>query len=137
MLGQRPFFADILATPDDITSEQVDSLGRSSPRWWGKWEARDEDFDQNGNPKQDRQARSWAGHFAKNIQRRRQQARILGFGVEERAAAMKTLRLMLSSEPEQQLTAQELLKCEWMERWAMPDFKKYYYEEYRTGGELS
>jgi hypothetical protein len=117
-------FEDILATPDDITAEQVDTRGSLPPRWWEKWEARHKYFDENGKPNCGRQIRSWEDRFEKHIQLPRQDAGIPGFDVEEKAAVMDMLRSMLSFEPEKRLTAQEILKCRWIERWALPDFRK-------------
>lgn len=124
ILGQRPLFEDILATSDDITAEQVDTLGKLPLRWWEKWEARHEYFDESGKPNQGRQVRSWDDRFEKHIQLPRQKAGILGFGVEEKGAVMDMLRAMLLFEPEKRLTAQDILKCEWMEKWALPDFER-------------
>lgn len=122
ILGQRPLFEDILATPDDITAEQIDTRGNLPLRWWEKWATRHEYFDESGKPNQDRQVRSWEDRFEKHIQLPRQQAGIQGFDVEEKAAVMNMLRSMLSFEPEKRPTAQDIVKCEWMEGWAIPDF---------------
>jgi hypothetical protein len=124
ILGQRPLFEDILATPDDITAEHVDTLGKLPSRWWGKWEARDEYFDESGEPNQGRQVRSWKDCFEKHIQIPRQQAEIPGFDAEEKAAVLHMLESMLSFEPEKRSNANDILRCEWMERWAIPDFEK-------------
>ncbi|CAG8257858.1 unnamed protein product [Penicillium olsonii] len=68
ILGQRPIFEDIFATPDDITAEQVDTRGKLPLRWWEKWAARHEYFEGSGKPNQGRQVRSWEDRFAKHIQ---------------------------------------------------------------------
>lgn len=124
ILGQRPLFEDILATPDDITAEQIDTLGELPLRWWKRWEARHSYFDEGGKPNQGRQVRSWDGRFEKHIHLPRQKAGIPGIDEEEKAAVMEMLRAMLSFEPEKRLTAQDILKCEWMEKWVLPDFEK-------------
>ena len=122
ILGQRPLFDDILATPDDITAEQVDTLRDLPLQWWEKWEARHEYFDKNGKPNQGRYVRSWDDRFEDHIQLPRQEIGIPGFDAEEKAAVMDMLKSMLSFEPEKRLNAQEILKSQWVERWAMPDF---------------
>ncbi|CAI7574136.1 unnamed protein product [Penicillium glandicola] len=127
ILGQRPLFDDILATADDITAEQVDALGSLPLRWWEKWEARHEYFDKNGKPNEGRQVISWDDRFERHIQLPRQKIGTPGFDVEEKAAVMNMLKSMLVFEPEKRLTAQEILKCEWVEGWAMPDFKKSHF----------
>lgn len=137
ILGQRPLFEDILATPDDITAEQVDTRGQLPLQWWGKWVARDQYFDGSGKPNEDRHVRSWEDRFEKHIQLPRQQAGILGFDVEEKAAVMNMLRSMLTFEPEKRPTAKDILTSEWMERWAIPDFNKAHFGEPRDRGEFS
>jgi hypothetical protein len=51
------------------------------------------------------------------------------FDAEEKAAVMNMLRPMLSFEPKERLTAHEILKCEWMEKWALPDDKEICLDE--------
>ncbi|KAJ9314293.1 hypothetical protein DTO271D3_5522 [Paecilomyces variotii] len=132
ILGQRPLFEDILATPDDITAEQVDTLGQLPLRWQKNWEARHEYFDESGKPNQGRQVRSWDERFEKHIQLPRQKATIPAFDAEEKAAVMNMLRSMLSFEPEKRLTAHDVLKCEWMGKWALPDYEECHFSD--SGG---
>ncbi|KAJ5138773.1 uncharacterized protein N7515_003621 [Penicillium bovifimosum] len=137
ILGQRPLFEDILATPDDIIAEQVDTRGNLPLRWWEKWAARHEYFDESGKPNQGRQVRPWEDRFEKHIQLPRQQAGIPGFDAEGKAAVMNMLRSMLTFEPENRPTAQSIVQCEWMERWAVPDFNKTHFGECRGRGQFS
>ncbi|OGM42246.1 hypothetical protein ABOM_009051 [Aspergillus bombycis] len=126
ILGQRPLFEDILATQDDITAEQVDVLGRLPSEWWEKWNERLEYFNEDGEPNEDRDVRSWDDRFETHIQRPRRKAGISEFGLEERTAVIDMLRSMLSFQPEARLTAQDVLKCDWMVRWALPEYKKMF-----------
>jgi serine/threonine protein kinase len=129
ILGQHPLFEDILATPDDITAEQVDTLGELPLRWQKKWETRHEYFDERGLPNQGQQVRSLDERFKKHIQLPRWKAMVPEFDAEEKAAVMNMLRPMLSFEPKERLTAHEILKCEWMEKWALPDDKEICLDE--------
>ncbi|KAJ5594716.1 uncharacterized protein N7459_000924 [Penicillium hispanicum] len=133
ILGQRSLFEDILATLDDITAEQIDTLGKLPLGWWEKWEARHQCFDERGEPNEGRHLRPWEDRFEKHIQLPRQKAGIPGFDMEERAAVMDMLRLMLSFEPEKRLAVQDVLKCEWMVKWALPDFEKAHFGTTFTG----
>lgn len=133
LLGQGPLFDDIFATPDDITAQQIDALEKLPLEWWEKWEARHKYFDENGEPKQGRQVRSWEDRFETGIQIPRQKLGIPCFDVEEKAAVVNMLRSMLSFESEKRPTIQEVLKCEWMEKWANPDFEKYAHSKKVTG----
>lgn len=126
ILGQRPLFEDIPATPDDNTAEQVDTIGNLPPRWWEKWKARHEYFDGRGHPNQDRNVRSWEDRFEKQIPLPRQKAGMSTFDEEEKDAVMDMLRSMLFFEPQKRYTARGILYCEWMERWALPDFENFF-----------
>ncbi|KAJ5352413.1 hypothetical protein N7452_001387 [Penicillium brevicompactum] len=132
ILGQRPLFEDIFATTDDITAEQVDVLGKLPLQWWEKWAARHEYFDEGGKPNQDRQVRSCEDRYEKHIQIPREQAGFPCFDGEEKAAVLDMVRSMLSFEPEKRPTAQDVLKCEWMERWAIPDMEKSRFRKCQT-----
>ncbi|KAJ5389008.1 kinase-like domain-containing protein [Penicillium cataractarum] len=123
-LGQRPLFEDTLATPDDITAEQVDTLGELPRQWQQKWEARHEYYDESGLPNQGRQVSSWGERLENHIQLQRLKALVPVFDSEEKAAAMNMLRLMLCFEPKKRWTAHDILKCEWMEKWALPDYEE-------------
>lgn len=129
ILGQRPLFEDILATPDDITAEQVDTLGDLPLQWQKKWAVRHEYFDESGRPNQGRQVRSWDDRFEKHIQLPRQRFSVPGIDAEEKTALMEMLRSMLSFEPEKRLTAHDVLRCEWMEKWALPDYEESLFRE--------
>lgn len=124
ILGQRPLFEEFLATQDDITGEQIDILGVRLPvEWWEKWEARHEYFDASGEPKTGRHVQSWEDRFESHIQRPRRDVGIPGFEVEEKRAVMDMLRSMLSFRPERRLTLESILECEWMVKWALPEYK--------------
>lgn len=107
ILGQRPLFEDILATQDDITAEQVDTLGKLPSEWWSKWRARYEYFNEYGEPNKDRQVRSWEDRFEKHIQSPRRQAGIPEFDTEEKAAVMEMLQSMLCFKPERRSTVKD------------------------------
>ena len=70
ILGQRPLFEDILVTQDDITAEQVDVLGKLPSEWWEKWNERHEYYNEEGEPNQDQDVRSWDDRFETHIQNR-------------------------------------------------------------------
>jgi serine/threonine-protein kinase SRPK3 len=124
ILGQRPLFDEFLATQDDITAEQIDVLGGLPLEWWEKWETRYEYFSGPGEPKADRHVRSWEDRFESHIQRPRREAGIPEFGMEEKATVMDMLRSMLSFNPEKRSTMQDMLKCDWMVKWALPEYRR-------------
>ncbi|PLB46176.1 kinase-like protein [Aspergillus steynii IBT 23096] len=124
ILGQRPLFEGILATQDDITAEQVDVLGKLPAEWWHEWPARQECFTDDGEARSDRHARSWEDRFISHIQRPRSEAGISGICVEEKAAVLDMLRSMLAFRPEMRATARDVLKCDWMTKWALPELEE-------------
>ncbi|KAH8427676.1 uncharacterized protein LDX57_005386 [Aspergillus melleus] len=124
ILGQRPLFEEILATQDDITAEQIDVLGGLPLEWWNQWQGRHEYFDEDGKSRSDRHIRSWEDRFESHIQRPRLEAGIPCVGSEEKTAILDMLRSMLSFRPEMRATARDILECEWMIKWAQPEFKE-------------
>lgn len=48
LLAHRPLIDDILATPDDITSQQVHLQGIMPAEWWSRWEDRPTYSDKTG-----------------------------------------------------------------------------------------
>ncbi|KAL3961066.1 hypothetical protein ACCO45_006183 [Purpureocillium lilacinum] len=124
ILAQRPLFEDILATPDNTTCEQLDVLGDLPPEWWNKWEARRQWFNEDGSPIQDRFLRSWETRFEDSVQKPRQRGRMPSIEAEERDAIVAMLRPMLSFRPETRLTAGQVLRSNWMEKWTLPAYEK-------------
>ncbi|KPM45164.1 hypothetical protein AK830_g1413 [Neonectria ditissima] len=127
ILGQRSLFDGFLATPDDITSEQVDALGILPPEWWRNWEARGEWFTEAGRPTDQRLARSLDDRFETSMQVPRQKKRMPPFELEERKAIFAMLRSMLTFVPEDRSTASQVLDSEWMVKWALPQYEKIRY----------
>ncbi|KND89994.1 SRSF protein kinase 2 [Tolypocladium ophioglossoides CBS 100239] len=124
ILGQKPLFDGFLATQDDITCEQVDALGILPPEWWQNWEARLNRFTEAGSPIKKRLIRSLEDRFETGVQRPRRREGMVSFELEERDAILAMLRSMLAFRPENRLTSNEVLKSEWMRKWAIPEYEK-------------
>ncbi|KAK2766303.1 hypothetical protein FQN54_007820 [Arachnomyces sp. PD_36] len=124
ILGQRPLFDDFLATQDDITAEQIDVLGELPPEWRIEWGARHEYFSESGEPRPDRHVRSWDDRFEAHIQRPRRELGIPEFEEGEKVAVTNMLRSMLAFQPEKRATMQDILRCDWMVKWALPEYKR-------------
>ncbi|UNI16582.1 hypothetical protein JDV02_003008, partial [Purpureocillium takamizusanense] len=123
ILGQRPLFEDILATPDNTTCEQVDALGNLPPEWWNKWEARRQWFNNDGSPLKQRLQRTWEDRFEDSIQESRRREGMPVLEAEESDAIFVMLRSMLSFRPETRLTADKVLESKWMKKWALPTYE--------------
>ena len=124
ILGQRPLFKDISATIDDITAEQIQILGNFPQEWWEKWEARSEYFNEMGELAEGRRMASWLTCFEDHIEAPRREVGLEGFDLREKNAIINMLRAMLVFKPEKRLTAGEILRCEWMMDWALPEFER-------------
>ncbi|KAF7715889.1 Uncharacterized protein PECH_005775 [Penicillium ucsense] len=114
IIAQRPLFEGFLATEDDITCEQVDTLGVLPPEWWRKWEARRHKFSEDGKPMNRNPFRSWDDRFEDSVQQPRRDSGMPLFDARERDAIFDMLRPMLSFRPENRPTTQQILESEWM-----------------------
>ncbi|KAK9609086.1 hypothetical protein V6000_010025 [Aspergillus fumigatus] len=43
----------------------------------------------------------------------------------EKVALLSMLKAMRAFNPEERPTAQEVLNCEWMQKWALPEFPQF------------
>ncbi|CEO58553.1 Putative Complex: human SRPK2 bound unphosphorylated (Precursor) [Penicillium brasilianum] len=117
IIAQRPLFEGFLATEDDMTCEQVDTLGVLPPEWWRKWEARRHKFSEDGKPINREYFRSWDDRFEDSVQQPRQDSGMPMFDTRERDAIFDMLRPMLSFRPENRPTTKQILESEWMVDW--------------------
>lgn len=127
ILGQRPLFDPWFANSDDLTRWQVDAFGILPPEWWVAWEARVKWFDDNGVPLENREGvYSLEDRFRFSIQEPRQKEGMGLFEQDEEEAFFTMLRSMLRYKPGDRSTAGEVLESEWMRKWAMPEYKRFY-----------
>ncbi|TQV94331.1 hypothetical protein V2A60_002633 [Cordyceps javanica] len=130
VLGERCLFETFSGDRDDIMADIISTLGRPPSRWWDQWENRNEFFNPDG---------SWI----RNIQRiytpvfrpLHQRMWDMGRGMTpetcewdvqggEMQALEKLLRDMLAFEPSQRPTAEQLMRSEYMVRWAIPAWEQ-------------
>lgn len=122
VLGQRSLFDIFSFTDDYVTSEQVDALGKLPQQWWESWEARSSYFDCDANLLDHKCKRmSLEDRFENSIQRPRRECGMEPASEEEKRALLCILKAMLAFIPEERPTAESLLECEWMTKWALPD----------------
>ncbi|RAL12027.1 kinase-like protein [Aspergillus homomorphus CBS 101889] len=124
IIAQRPLFEGFLATEDDMTREQVDTLGILPPEWWRRWEVRSHKFIEDGVPINRNHFRSWKDRFEDSVQQPRQECGMSLFDATERDAIFDMLRPMFSFRPEDRSTTQQILKSEWMAKWALPEYER-------------
>lgn len=118
----------MLATCDDIASQQVDLLGSSAvpAEWWNNWEARQKYFiDAGRRPVKGRSIfPSLESMFEEDIQAVRRDDGMAEFGSDETAALLTMLQAILVFRPEERATAEAVMGSDWMVNWALPELKK-------------
>ncbi|KAK7913973.1 kinase domain protein [Apiospora marii] len=126
------FIFDESASMDEIVAQQIDILGAQGlPQAWREhwerpqWEElvtetevtvprRPADGDREAWPPLEQA-------FEVFVQRYRREQEAMGvFGEEETRAILELMRGMLRFRPEERMTIQEVLRSEWMTRWALP-----------------
>ncbi|PKX99960.1 kinase-like protein [Aspergillus campestris IBT 28561] len=124
IIAQRPLFEGFLATEDDMTCEQVDALGILPAEWWTRWEGRRQRFTEDGKPLRRNPYRSWVDRFEDSVQQPRRESGMAPVDARERDALFDMLRSMLSFRPGDRPTTGQILRSEWMVRWALPEYTK-------------
>lgn len=126
IIGQASLFDNMFATEDSITCGQVDSLGMLPREWWDIWDGRHTKFTEDGKPinREQDPHQSWRDRFERDMQEPRQRKGMPQIEPVERDAIFKMLKSMLQFRPEDRSSAKEVLRCEWMLKWALPEYKK-------------
>ncbi|EFW22194.1 conserved hypothetical protein [Coccidioides posadasii str. Silveira] len=131
LFGSSPPFEAFPGSQDDITVEHVETFGKLPDQWWSKWETRGNWFDEDGhkNVKESlRQyygntGRSWTQRFAEiNISRKSK--KLEAFDTEEKKSFHDMMRSMLVLEPSERASIDDVVRCEWMQRWGLPEFQR-------------
>ncbi|KAJ8063651.1 hypothetical protein OCU04_007515 [Sclerotinia nivalis] len=126
IMGMKAIFSTDFIHEDEIVSQHVDVLGPMPSEWWQCWEGRPLFFDEHGYPTKSHQENRWPSledSFDIGIQNWRHK---LGgaIDVNEKAAFLDLMRRMLSFQPGERPTVDEVLTSEWMVKWAFPDYKR-------------
>lgn len=130
VLGERPLLETFSCDRDDVLADTISTLGRPPARWWDSWENRQDFFEQDG---------SWVSNikriYTPVFRPLRQRLWEMGRGqtpvtcdwdVEggELRALEELLKAMLTFEPAERPTAEQLLTSEYMVKWAMPAWER-------------
>lgn len=130
ILGMKAIFSMDTPAEDEIISQWIDVLGPMPQEWYYRWEKRSEFFDDDaGRPTQKRSNNDdvWLPldkAFEESIQECRREDKMGEFDAEETAAILDLMRRMLAYRPEERLTADDVLRSEWMTRWALPEAER-------------
>jgi serine/threonine-protein kinase SRPK3 len=130
VLGERALFETFGWDRDDIIADMVSTLGRPPARWWDTWENRKEFFEPDGSWARDMK-RIYTSVFRPLHQRiwdmgRGETPETCQWDVQggEMRALEELLRGMLAFEPAERLTAEQLMRSEYMVKWAMPAWER-------------
>lgn len=130
VLGERPLFETFAWDRDDIIAEMINTLGKLPERWWSSWIKHSEFFEEDG---------SWIADFCRIstpvFRRLRQRLWDMGRGETEHTcewdvaggelrALEDLLRAMIAFEPVERPTADQLLRSEYMVKWALPAWER-------------
>lgn len=124
ILGVRPFLDNWLFGPDDATADQVDALGSMPDEWWEIWEGRSKRFQENGKPKEGREVWTFEQRFQDAIQQPRRRRGLEVMDDSERDALFEMIRGMLVFRPGDRLSADDVLRSNWMRTWAIPEAER-------------
>ncbi|KAE8150635.1 kinase-like domain-containing protein [Aspergillus avenaceus] len=132
VFGCRPPFESFPISLDEVTMEHVEMLGKLPDRWWKEWKERNNWFDEDGrkNVKENLQQwygnthRDWNTRFDEYIRQPREKHKFELFSKEEEMAFRGMMDLMLVLEPSKRATIDEVVECEWMQRWGLPEWRR-------------
>jgi len=100
-----------------VIQEYIDVLGELPPEWSQKWDVMPKWL----NAGEDDECWSWEKRFEFNMQKPRQKLGMKKVGEEEKAAFLVMLKAMVTYNPGERMTAEEVRQSKWMTKWAMPE----------------
>lgn len=130
ILGMKFIFSE--SEPhDELVAQQIDVLGLEvfPESWKRQWERPGKESKHDIIPRQPTGDRErWPPletAFEEFVQRYRRKRKWAGtFGVEETQAILDLMRGMLRYRPEERLTIDQVLRSDWMVKWALPQLKE-------------
>ncbi|EEP77601.1 predicted protein [Uncinocarpus reesii 1704] len=132
VFGAGPPFLPFPFTADGVLIEHAEMLGRFPDRWWSKWKSRSNWFNDDGtkNVKEHLQQQfgnssdNWDKRFPDYIYSYRLRSKFPVFTPEEEEAFGAMIKSMLVLEPSKRATIDDVVKCEWMQKWGLPELQR-------------
>ncbi|KAB8670375.1 hypothetical protein FH972_026288 [Carpinus fangiana] len=124
MLAWSSPFNNFFGDEDETTFQQVDTLGPLPVSWWEKWKARDEYFTAQCTPTKGRNPLPLNQRFEVSSQEIRKERGWPVMSSEEKRAFLSMIRSMFSFIPEDRPNIQQVIGSEWMQEWALPEYRK-------------
>lgn len=119
ILGQRPLFEGFNPYSDWMIKEHVDALGNLPSEWWRTWDGRGRWFTEEGTRISEGEGRSLVDRFVDSIQEPRRGSPT-EIADDEIRALLAMFRGMLAFQPDERLSAREIMESEWVQKWALP-----------------
>ncbi|KAF5970196.1 hypothetical protein FBULB1_9823 [Fusarium bulbicola] len=120
VMGDGPFMSGFLFNWDEVITDQVDALGPLPQEWWEKWEAKLDGFEEDGQPKGQREFWSLERRFQIHFPDPRMEEGTEQMDNDESHAFLDMIKGMLRFRPEERMTTDQVLRSEWMSKWALP-----------------
>ena len=125
VLSRGFLFRGWFPSPDAVTREHVNVLGKLPPEWWTQWQRRHVWFNDQGEPIVDAEdAMPLAVRFERSVQAPRREYGMEVMEAAEAEAFVSMVRSMLAYRPEERATAAEVLQSEWMRKWGLPAMQR-------------
>ncbi|KAF5635659.1 kinase domain protein [Fusarium tjaetaba] len=116
-MGSGPFMGGFLFDEDEVIADRVDALGPLPHEWWEKWETRTNVLTEDGQRKGGIETWPLQKRFDLDIQRETKAEKL---DDQESRAFLDMVKGMLRFRPEERMTADQVLRSEWMSKWALP-----------------
>ena len=122
LFNNHSLFQGFLPTNDDVLSEIVDTLGRPPERWWWKWKARAEYYEEDGRKKLEnltecyREVRPLAVRIARIRSTPPAAKQAEQLSDEDQMGLRVLLEGCLRYEPVERATVEEVLGMEWIQK---------------------
>lgn len=124
ILGSRPLFEGENAYSEWMIKEQVDVLGKLPDNWWHQWDARKQWFNEDGSRNSSGISRGWEERFEYSVQEPRRNYGLEGIGREESRCLFSMLSSILAFRSDEGITTEEIIRCEWIVKWALLQLEK-------------
>ncbi|KAL2755731.1 hypothetical protein ACRALDRAFT_2082880, partial [Sodiomyces alcalophilus JCM 7366] len=123
MMGSGPFMSSFFfVNQNKVTTDHIDALGPLPQEWWDEWEweAKTKYFTQNGQPSGGREGWTLKMRFDFSIQEPREREGTPHMDDDESRAFLEMMEGMLRFRPEERMTSEQVLRSEWVTKWALP-----------------
>ncbi|OAA34111.1 protein kinase domain-containing protein [Metarhizium rileyi] len=124
ILGMQSLFSSAFYSDTKVICQVVDTLGPLPAEWYQNWAEQGEFFDDEGLPLEKRYV--WprlSQAFEDRVLKFRREEEMGIFSQEESMAILDMMGQMLRLKPDNRATIEQILKSDWMVKWARVDYE--------------